>query len=313
MSDADTSAIIPAVTSFARILEQAAADDETLLTIVGPTASGKTSLAIALAEALDGEIISVDSVQIYEGFDIGSGKPTAEERGAAPHHLIDVLDPMTAIDAARFIELADLAIADVRARGKRPIVCGGSFLWVKALLRGLAPAPRADAAIRARHREDVERDGNKSLHDRLRAVDPVSAARLHPNDVLRVSRALEVFELTGRTQSEGHADHGFQPVRHKARLLVIPRTPDALTLRIAARVDAWLANGWIEETETLLARGFADARAMTSVGYREVTEHLRGKLPKNELAATIVRATRIFARRQRTWLNHEAHELVPRP
>jgi tRNA dimethylallyltransferase len=302
VSDADRLSSILAGTS-----------DDTLLTIVGPTASGKTSLAIALAEATGGEIISADSVQIYQGFDIGSGKPTPEERAAAPHHLIDLLDPMAAVDAARFTELADEAIASVRARGKRPILCGGSFLWVKALLRGLADAPPADAAIRARHREDVVRDGRKSLHDRLRAVDPISAARLHENDVLRVSRALEVFELTGRTLSEGHAGHGFQPVRHKAKLLVIPRTPDELTLRIAARVEAWLAAGWIEETEALLARGFGDARAMTSVGYREVREHLLGNLTRDELGMTIVRATRVFARRQRTWLNHEPHELVVWP
>jgi tRNA dimethylallyltransferase len=295
----------------ASILE--ASDDETLLTIVGPTASGKTWLAIALAEAAHGEIVSADSVQIYQGFDIGSGKPTPEERARAPHHLIDLLDPMAAVDAARFTELADRAIADVRARGKRPIVCGGSFLWVKALLRGLADGAPTDAAIRARHREDALRDGRKSLHDRLRAVDPVSAARLHENDVLRVSRALEVFELTGRTLSEAHRSHGFQPVRHKAKLLVIPRTPEELTVRITARVEAWLASGWIDETEALIARGFGEARAMTSVGYREVREYLTGNLPRDELGPAIVRATRVFARRQRTWLNHEPHDLIVCP
>ncbi|WP_394833226.1 tRNA (adenosine(37)-N6)-dimethylallyltransferase MiaA [Pendulispora rubella] len=280
------------------------ADPESLPVIVGPTASGKTSLAIRLAEALDGEIVSADSVQIYREFDIGSGKPTAEERAQARHHLIDVQDPLEAIDAARFVEMADRAIGDIRARGKRPIVCGGTFLWVRALLHGLAPSPAANEAIRERHRTLVLEQGRTALHDRLKEVDPPSAARLHPNDVVRVSRALEVFELTGQCLSGHQESHGFLPQRYRAHLFAILYPPDVLTDRITARVEAWLAGGWIDEVAALRARGYGDTRAMGSVGYRQVAMHLTGQLPQEELKIAIVRATRVFARRQRTWLNH---------
>lgn len=285
-------------------LATAQPDPESLPVIVGPTASGKTTLAIRLAQALDGEIVSADSVQIYREFDIGSGKPTAEERAQARHHLVDVQDPLDPIDAARFVAMADRAIADIRARGKRPIVCGGTFLWVRALLHGLAPSPAANEELRERHRLLVLEQGRTALHDRLKQVDPGSAARLHPNDVVRVSRALEVFELTGQCLSGQQESHGFQPQRYQAHLFAIAYPPDALTDRITARVDAWLAGGWLEEVATLLQRGYGDTRAMGSVGYRQVAMRLTGQLPEEELNVAIVRATRVFARRQRTWLNH---------
>src|SRR5262249_44001273 len=158
-----------------------------------------------------------------------------------------VLDPLDAIDAARFAAMADAAIADVRARGRRPIVCGGTFLWVKALTHGLASAPSADDEVRERHRAIAEREGRPALHEQLRAVDPDSAARLHPNDFVRVSRALVVHELTGRPMSEWHAAHGFATVRHRTRLLGVAWTPDELTRRIEARVESMLAAGWIDE------------------------------------------------------------------
>jgi tRNA dimethylallyltransferase len=274
-----------------------------LVAIVGPTASGKTALACALAERIDGEVISADSVQVYRRFDIGSGKPSAAELARARHHLVDVCDPGEPFDAAQFADLASAAIADVRARGKYPIVCGGTYLWVKALLQGLAEAPPASAELRARHAELVAESGRSALHDRLREVDPASAARLHPNDTVRVGRALEVFELTGRTMTAIHAAHAFRTTRHEGRV-VAPRVgPDALTARIAARVGGWLAAGWVDEVARLAEDGYSEARAMGSVGYREVHAHVRGELSGNALADAIVRATRVFARRQRTWLN----------
>ena len=206
------------------------------------------------------------------------------------------------MDVAQFARLADAAILDVRSRKKRPIVAGGTFLWQKALLFGLADAPPGDAELRARHREEAEQHGKAALHDRLRAVDPVSAARIHPNDLLRVSRALEVMELTGIPLSLGHAAHGFTERRYDARIFAIERSLEALTPRIEARVAGWLAGGWIEETRALAEEGYAAARAMGSVGYREICKHLAGELKKEDLGATIVRATRVFARRQRTWL-----------
>jgi tRNA dimethylallyltransferase len=279
------------------------ADPDLIAAFVGPTASGKTEIAIRVAEKVGGEIVSVDSVQVYRGFDIGSGKPTGEEKKRARHHLIDIIDPLDAIDAASFAQIADATISEIRSRGARPILCGGTFLWLKALLFGLVEAAPANEEIRARHRSEVEESGRDIFHERLRAVDPESADRLHPNDVVRVSRALEVFELTGRKLSEGQKAHGFSEARYKAELFAIARSPEELTSRIRARVDTWLASGWVDETEKLVASGYSVSRAMTTVGYREVRDFLSGDLLRADLNETIVRRTRVFARRQRTWLN----------
>jgi tRNA dimethylallyltransferase len=275
-----------------------------LLAVVGPTASGKTTLAVALAERLGGEIVSADSVQIYRGFDVGSGKPTPDELARAPHHLVGVLDPLDPVDAASWARLAEAAIAGVRSRGLVPIVCGGTFLWVKALLFGLAEAPAASATTRERHRAIAESAGRAALHERLREVDADTAARLHPNDFVRVSRALEVHELSGKPMSAWQREHGFARPRHRARLMAIASDPAVLTARITARARAWLAAGWTSEVEGLLARGFGDARAMASVGYAQVRAALAGEIEPDELETAVVRATRVFARRQRTWLNH---------
>lgn len=291
-----------AVDIVARALEE---DPAILVCIVGQTASGKTSLATDVAARVGGEIITVDSVQIYREFDIGSGKPTAEELARAPHHLVSVIDPMSPCDASRFVALADAAIADVRARGRVPIVCGGTFLWVKALVQGLVPAPAASESVREAHRKIVETSGRSALHAALEKVDAASAAKLHPNDVVRVSRALEVFETTGETMSALHASHGFSEARHEAKLFAIEHAPEALRARIEKRVDGFLAAGWIDEVRGLVARGRGEARAMGSVGYREVAAHLRGEIGATELKPAIVRSTRVFARRQRTWLGHE--------
>ncbi len=290
-------------------LEQALAlagdDPARVVAVVGPTASGKTELAVGLAERLGGEVVSVDSVQIYRGFDIGSGKPAAAELARAPHHLVGAVDPLEPVDAARFAALAHAAIADARARGKRVVLAGGTFLWMKALLYGLAEAPSADAAVRARHTALVQAEGRPALHALLRRVDPESAERLHPNDVVRVSRALEVHELTGAKLSVWQREHSFKDARYDARLVAIRALPEELTRKIEARVAGMLAAGWRDEVRALLARGYGAARAMGAVGYREVRASLEGQLQDADLAPAIVRATRVFARRQRTWLNHE--------
>jgi tRNA dimethylallyltransferase len=291
------------------ILKKLDENRDLLVAFVGPTASGKTEIAIRVAEKIGGEIVSVDSVQVYRGFDIGSGKPSAEEKSRARHHLIDIADPLEAVDASKFAELADRAIVDIRSRGLVPILCGGTFLWLKALLFGLVDAAPANEEIRARHRDEVETLGREAFHEKLRAVDPESGARLHPNDVVRVSRALEVFELTGKTLSDGHKSHGFSEARYDAELFAIARTPEELTVRIRARVDVWLASGWIEETEALVARGYGVSRAMSTVGYGEIRDFLAGDLPRAELSDTIVRRTKVFARRQRTWLNRPTARL----
>jgi tRNA dimethylallyltransferase len=278
-----------------------------LLVVVGPTATGKTELAVEIAERHGGEIVSADSVQVYRAFSIGTGKPSPEERARAVHHLIDAVDPLEPVDAARFGELAEQAITDIRARGKRPIVCGGTFLWVLARIYGLAPAPPADAELRARHRALVEEKGRPALHAALAAVDPVAAARLAPNDFVRVSRALEVHELTGMPLTSFHEQHGFRTPRYQTRLLGVKRTPAELDERIAARVRAMLRAGWVEEVRALIAAGYASARAMGSVGYKQIHEAIRSDAPADDdaLYDPIRRATRVFARRQRTWLREE--------
>lgn len=276
-----------------------------IVVVVGPTASGKSALALRLCAELDGEIVGADSVQVYRRFDVGSGKASAEERARVPHHLIDVVDPLEAFDASRFAALADAAIAEIRARGRVPVVCGGTFLWVKALLFGLAEAPPADPEIRARHAEIAARDGRGAIHAALAAVDPTSAARLAPNDFVRTSRALEVYELSGRPLSAWHAEHAFRAPRHVARLVGVRWSNDALAARIAARTRAFLAAGFVDEVRALVEAGLRDARAMSSVGYREVLAHVDGKLAEHDLADEIDRATKVFARRQRTWLREQ--------
>jgi tRNA dimethylallyltransferase len=280
-------------------------DGDELLVVVGPTATGKTELALSLSKRFGGEIVNADSVQIYRGFDVGSGKPTEAERARAPHHLVDALDPLDPMDAGRFVAMADEAIASIRARGRVPIVCGGTFLWVKALVRGLAEAAPRDEVIRARHKAEAEAAGRTALHAKLKDIDPPMAARLAPNDLVRVSRALEVFEITGRPLSAWQAEHGFAKERYRTRLLGVARDRSELDARIAARAKVWLESGWVEEVERLVAAGFGSARAMGSVGYKEVLAFTRGELPEAELLGAIVRATRVFVRRQRTWLRDE--------
>lgn len=275
-----------------------------LLVVVGPTASGKTELAVRLAEAFDGEIVSADSVQVYTRFQVGTGKPTAEERARARHHLIDVVEPDQPMDAAQWAVLADAAIDAIRSRGKTPIVCGGTFLWVRALLWGLAATPPGDAAIRRAHEARAAAEGRAALHAELARVDPASAVRLNANDFVRVSRALEVFELSGVTLSEWHAAHQFRQLRHPHRLIGVRHDPAVLDARIAARVAVMLESGWIAEVERLVVDGFGGARAMSSVGYKQVHEAVTSGDP-TELAERITRATRVFARRQRTWLRSQ--------
>ena len=274
-----------------------------LLVVVGPTASGKTALSLDLAEQLGGEIIGVDSIQVYRHFDLGSGKPTASERARAPHHLVDFADPLDPLDAGRFAALARPIIEEIQGRGRPVILCGGAFLWVKSILFGMVEAAPASPEIRVRHQAEAAAEGRPALHARLALVDPTMAARLNPNDLLRVSRALEVFELTGRRLSDLHAEHQEQTPRHAFRLVGVRRSPEEMSARITQRTADWLDRGWVAEVERLVAMGYGETRAMSSVGYWQVREHLAGRLP--ELAPAIDQATRIFVRRQRTWLRDE--------
>lgn len=276
-----------------------------LLVIVGPTASGKSLLAVDLARSVDGAIVSADSQQVYRGMDIGTGKLRLADRGGVPHHLIDVVDPDDTMTAARFVALADAAIAGiVRDRPGRPIiVAGGTGLYVRALLYGLFAGPGADSALRAR----LEAEGAPALHARLAAVDPESAARIHPTDLRRLVRAVEVFELTGRPISEHQREHDVRraPPRYAARWLGLAPSRPELAARIEARVDGMFADGLVDEVRGLAARYPLDLRAFDAIGYREIRELLRGNLDVATARVQIKAATRQYARRQLGWFRSE--------
>jgi tRNA dimethylallyltransferase len=279
-------------------------DADPLLVITGPTASGKTALAVELARAWNGELIGADSVQVYRGFDIGSSKPTAEELQGVRHHLLDVCDPAHELDAAGFARLADEAIADARARARLPIVVGGSGLWLRALLRGLVALPPVDHALRAELVAEAAQLGTPALHARLMAIDALAAAKIHPNDTVRVTRALEVHTQTGQPLGHLRAEHALGAPRYRALRVILDWPNEALYPRIAQRTAAMFARGFVDEVRTLLERCPA-ARALGAVGYREVVAFLQNGGSLDATIAEVERATRIYARRQRTWLKSE--------
>ena len=276
-----------------------------LIVVVGPTAAGKSGLAVQMARSLDAEVISADSVQVYRGFDVGTGKLLPEEMGGVPHHLMDVVAPDEPFSAARFVELADHAAADILGRGRRVVVAGGTGLYVRALVRGLFGAPPASEEIRQRHRDEATDVGVPALHRRLAEVDPEAAERIHENDLVRVSRALEVLEQTGRTISDLQREHRASPPRYPAFILGLGPDRPLLWERIQRRVEAMMAGGWLEETRGLLAQGYGETRPMGSLGYRQLSAHLRGELDLAEAVRQTVRDTRRFARRQLTWFREE--------
>lgn len=276
-----------------------------LLVIVGPTASGKSGLALRLAQEHSAEIISADSVQVYRGLDIGSAKPTPQERALVRHHLIDVADPDEPFDAARFRELAAQAAADIASRGHKAIVAGGTGLYVRALLGGLFPSPPKDAELRRALQLEARRLGREALWERLSRLDPESARRIHPRDLVRVVRALEVVQLSGRPISELQAGHGFaeRPYRHLKLGLKLERAE--LYRRIEERVEAMLAAGWLEEVRALVSRWGPGAHALKSLGYRHLVAHLEGRLSLEEARALTMRDTRRYAKRQLVWFRAE--------
>jgi tRNA dimethylallyltransferase len=274
-----------------------------VIAIVGPTASGKSHAALQLAQRLGGEIIVCDSMQVYRHFDIGTAKPTREERERVPHHLVDLVEPDVIFSAAQFAAAADIAIADIVARGRVPIIVGGTGLYLRALRFGLFAGPAKDTALRERLYA-LEHAAPGTLHARLAALDPQTAARLHKNDALRLVRALEVYESTGTTIGDHHAAHN--PIeRHALRVLLLDPPNDLLRDRIAARTRAMLAAGWLAETTALYARYGADINGLTAVGYRQIVDTLAGRAPRDALERAIVAATWQYAKRQRTWFRKE--------
>jgi tRNA dimethylallyltransferase len=274
---------------------------ETLVVVVGPTGAGKSDLAVRLAQVLDGEVLSADSMQVYRHFDIGTAKVTPEEQGGIPHHLLDVADPDEHFSAARFVELADGVIDEIRRRGRRVILAGGTGLYVRALLRGLFEAPPADPEIRAEHARVRDEQGVPTLHAALQRVDPEAAARINENDFVRISRALEVHEQLGRPISTLQAEHRFATERYPSVRLGISPERGALRQRIDRRVDLMMAAGWLEEVRQLIAAGYGETAPMGALGYRHLHAHLQGTLDLDEAVRQTKRDTWRFARRQLNW------------
>ena len=276
------------------------------LVILGATATGKTEVALRLARLLDGEIIGADSVQVYRGLEAGSCKPPAAARAAVPHHLIDVADPHEAFSAGRFAREAAAAVDEIKARGKTPIVAGGTGLYLRALLRGIAPLPPRDEAVRRRLYARAEAESREALHDSLAQVDPAAAARLGRRDLQRVVRALEVFELTGRPLSAHFHAQGGTSGGLPALTFGLTMARERLYERINSRVEAIVAAGIVEEVRALLAGGLDPASSsMKALAYREVVAHLRGDYDEARCIELVRRNTRHYARRQLIWFGRE--------
>ncbi len=274
-----------------------------VVVVSGPTASGKTRLAIEIARRAGGEIVNADSQQVYRGLDVGTAKPSSAERAAVPHHLLDLVDPGEGMDAARWASLADAAIADVGARGGLPVVVGGTGLYVRALLHGVVEAPGRDPALRTRLEEEAAVHGRAALHRRLSQVDPGAAARIRENDLVRIVRALEIA-AGGRTQSELFEAHRFAPRRYRYRLLALDVPREELHRRIGERAEGMARGGIVDEARMLLDR-LGEPLPRLPIGYADAAACARGEIDRDELATRIALLHRRYARRQVIWLRRE--------
>lgn len=273
--------------------------------LMGPTAAGKTALALELHDAFPVEIISVDSSQVYRGMDIGTAKPTPAEQARAPHRLIDIRDPAESYSAASFCADALREMQDITRAGRIPLLVGGTMFYFHALEFGLSDLPPADPEIRARLNAEAAQSGWESLHRRLQEVDPASAARIHPNDAQRIQRALEVYELTGQSLSALASSGARTPLPYRLiRIALWPQDRKSLHARIEQRFHAMLAQGFIPEVEKLYVRGDLkpDMPSLRTVGYRQIWEYLTKKINYSEMTEQALAATRQFAKRQITWL-----------
>ena len=278
-----------------------------LICICGPTASGKTALSVALAKQLHTEIISADSMQIYRGMDIGTAKPTAAERQGVPHHLLDICAPGEPFSVARYVELADAAAQDVLSRGMIPIVAGGTGLYMDALIEcSTFSGDETDLSVREKYQRMAAEQGNEAVHACLAKVDPEGAERLHPNNLKRVIRALEVYEQTGMTIDAFNRLHKRPAPKYAAlKIGICPAERQTLYDRIDLRVDQMLADGLLEETKRLLDSGVLAGTAAQAIGYKELLGYLQGDAPLADCVALLKQRSRNYAKRQLTWLKRD--------
>jgi tRNA dimethylallyltransferase len=270
--------------------------------LTGPTASGKTAVGLELARTLNAEIVSLDSMAVYRGMDIGTAKPTAAERAAVPHHLIDLIEPHDDFSLAEYLRLAERVCAEISEREKRVLFVGGTPLYLKALLRGLFEGPPADWKLRHAWQELAEREGPTALHAELAKVDPLSAARLKPGDTRRLVRALEVFAITGESITTLQKQFEVSRPASECRVFVLDWPRSELVARIDARVEAMFAAGWVNEVRRLTSLQPAASRtAMQAVGYKEIASYLEGAINLEQTIELIQLRTRQFAKRQMTW------------
>ena len=278
-----------------------------LVVLLGPTAVGKSRVALLVAKHFETEVLTADSRQVYRGMDIGTDKPTAEERQDVPHRLIDVVDPSERFNTGWYRRVAMIEIERLYSAGRLPFVVGGTGLYIRTLVRGLCSAPQADPIVRADLKKLRDEQGRDGLYAELMRVDPDTAARLHPNDESKVMRALEVYRLSGRPLSAVQAEHRFQEASFTALLIGLQRRTESLCQRIEERIDWQLTHGMVEETRSLLDRGYGrDLGSMKGLGYRQVGAYLADECDYAEMVRRFKRDTRRFAKRQMTWFRSEA-------
>ena len=275
-----------------------------VIAIMGPTASGKTGLALDIAAQVDSEVISVDSALVYKGMDIGTAKPTQEEQAGVVHHLIDIIDPAQSYSVSQFVNDTNGLIGDILARGKVPILAGGTMMYFNALINGISPLPKSDEKIRDDITQQAQRLGWSKLHDELRGVDPISGERIHPNDPQRITRALEVYRSTGKTLTYWQQQEGEKCPYNIAQFAIAPADRAVLHERIATRFDLMLEQGFENEVVKLYERSdlHEDLPSIRSVGYRQMWQYLDGQLSYAEMRERGIIATRQLAKRQLTWL-----------
>ena len=275
-----------------------------VIAIMGPTASGKTGLALDIAAKVESEVISVDSALVYKGMDIGTAKPTQEEHAGVAHHLIDIIDPAQSYSVSQFVNDTNALIGDILARGKVPILAGGTMMYFNALINGISPLPKSDETIRDEITQQAQRLGWSKLHDELRGVDPISGERIHPNDPQRITRALEVYRSTGKTLTHWQQQEGEKCPYNIAQFAIAPADRAVLHERIATRFDLMLEQGFENEVVKLYERSdlHEDLPSIRSVGYRQMWQYLDGQLSYAEMRERGIIATRQLAKRQLTWL-----------